>query len=554
MGEMERDSIISHGTSRFLQESMMKRGDQYYLAICNTTGMIAVYNESQDLFISPMADGPIKYAGNMTELKSAQVVNVTRHGRSFSVVHIPYSLKLLIQELLLLNVQMRIITDANIDSIESMASSKNIELLMKEPGSDLSTVAMETAQVLGVENLKPSMVAHLKSSLDDSHHDDRDNEDDNDDDNDNDDDEDDAYDVAIATNPNKRREGTRTRGASKKKDSDFPETVGLAVPESIRLVEEHGWMLLPELGDRYGETFASIVTNESGKPTEFWHTTKHEGRYPNRYPQGWNPGPKNKWASTKQIETEDKVAALKLFPEPTRDNLKLAQEYLLQFKSDKYPRIPFLSTTRSSSSPETTEPVIHGEGDNNDDSEIFEGNSVAVIHSQLINVGKQISAIEMKVQQIEQRSVNADSGEKEYQKEDLSELERLVRQLVKLQSDKERLTKQLADEQLVKTITTNIMSSPSGESATTPLMNLSGSYSPYGMYSPPYTASSPVSPMVIPMQMQMPMQMPMPMPMQMQPMMVQAGPQPATTATTSGAATSGSAPSDTTTKTIVLKQ
>ena len=53
----------------------------------------------------------------------------------------------------------------------------------------------------------------------------------------------------------------------------------------------------------------------------------------------------------------------------------------------------------------------------------------------------------MKVQQIEQRSVNADSGEKEYQKEDLSELERLVRQLVKLQSEKERLTKQLADEQ-----------------------------------------------------------------------------------------------------------
>jgi hypothetical protein len=331
--------------------------------------------------------------------------------------------------------------------------------------------------------------------------------------------------------------------------------VGLAVPESIRLVEEHGWMLLPELGDRYGETFASIVTNESGKPTEFWHTTKHEGRYPNRYPQGWNPGPKNKWASTKQIETEDKVAALKLFPEPTRDNLKLAQEYLLQFKSDKYPRIPFLSTSRPSEAATDTgatgtEPGI------NDDSEIFEGNSVAVIHSQLINVGKQISAIEMKLQEIEQRSVDADSGEKHYQKEDILELERLVRQLVKLQSDKERLTKQLSDEQLVKTVTTNIMSSPSGESTTPPSINLSGSYSPQspymgmgmGMYSPPYTASSPVSPMVIPMQ----MPMPMPMQMPMQPMMVQSGPQPATTATTSGAATSG-APSDTTTKTIVLK-
>jgi DNA-directed RNA polymerase II subunit RPB2 len=525
VGEMERDSVISHGISRFLQESMMKRGDQYYLAICNTTGMIAVYNESQDLFISPLADGPIKYAGNMSELKSAQVINVTRHGRSFSVVHIPYSLKLLIQELQVLNVQMRIITDANIDSIESMAASKNIEMLM-EPGADLATVGMETARTLGVENIKSNMFSHLKHSIDDEFgNGDGNNDDtdinDNDDTDDNDDENDDS--VSIATNPNKKQDNThklknknkRTRNSL---STDFPDTLGLPSSESIKVVENHGWTLLPELSDRYGETFASIVTNESGKPTEYWHTVKREGKYPDRYPDGWLPGPKNKWESSRPLEIEDKVDALKRFPPPTRNNLKVAQEYILQFKSDKYPKIPFLFNKATSSDAandftNSATGMVLGPGFDTDKNEMFEGDSVAVLHSQLINVGKQISAIELSIQQIDQRSTNED-GVKNYTKEDTKELERLVRQLVSLQSNKDRLTKQLSDEQLVKSITSNIVSS---NSDTTPGSVI---YSPYTSTSPPYTSSSPVSPMMQPVMTAMPMQMPMQMPMPMQPMMV----------------------------------
>jgi hypothetical protein len=144
---------------------------------------------------------------------------------------------------------------------------------------------------------------------------------------------------------------------------------------------------------------------------------------------------------------------------------------------------------------------------------MFEGDSVAVLHSQLINVGKQISAIELSIQQIDQRSTNED-GVKNYTKEDTKELERLVRQLVSLQSNKDRLTKQLSDEQLVKSITSNIVSS---NSDTTPGSVI---YSPYTSTSPPYTSSSPVSPMMQPVMTAMPMQMPMQMPMPMQPMMV----------------------------------
>ena len=38
VGEMERDALISHGIARFLNESMLVRGDQYYIAVCNISG------------------------------------------------------------------------------------------------------------------------------------------------------------------------------------------------------------------------------------------------------------------------------------------------------------------------------------------------------------------------------------------------------------------------------------------------------------------------------------------------------------------------------------
>ena len=47
-------------------------------------------------------------------------------GRSFSILRIPYSLKLLIQELQVMNIQLRIITDENVDQLMSMSYSDNI--------------------------------------------------------------------------------------------------------------------------------------------------------------------------------------------------------------------------------------------------------------------------------------------------------------------------------------------------------------------------------------------------------------------------------------------
>uniref|UniRef100_A0A6C0JG82 DNA-directed RNA polymerase n=1 Tax=viral metagenome TaxID=1070528 RepID=A0A6C0JG82_9ZZZZ len=129
IGEMERDSIISHGAADFLRESMMERGDKYYIAVCNNTGMMAIYNPSKNLFMSPMADGPIKFTGSL-DGKEMHIENVTKFGRDFSIVAVPYSFKLLLQELQTANIQMRLITEDNIKQFESMSYSKNVEKLL----------------------------------------------------------------------------------------------------------------------------------------------------------------------------------------------------------------------------------------------------------------------------------------------------------------------------------------------------------------------------------------------------------------------------------------
>ena len=129
IGEMERDSIMGHGMSYFLNESFMVRGDQYYMAICNKTGTIAIYNEEKKIFLSPFADGPLNF--NITSKTTTVINSVSKFGRSFSIVRIPYALKLLIQELQVMNIQMRIITEDNVEQLLNLSyQSNNINKLL----------------------------------------------------------------------------------------------------------------------------------------------------------------------------------------------------------------------------------------------------------------------------------------------------------------------------------------------------------------------------------------------------------------------------------------
>ena len=127
IGEMDRDCLIAHGMSAFIKESMMVRGDQYEMAICNKTGCVAVYNEKKNIFLSPMADGPLKFVSNVDD--NMNIINVSKYGRDFSVVKVPYAFKLLMQELQAMNCQMRVITEDNVDQLMSLTEGDDIKLL-----------------------------------------------------------------------------------------------------------------------------------------------------------------------------------------------------------------------------------------------------------------------------------------------------------------------------------------------------------------------------------------------------------------------------------------
>ena len=130
IGEMERDGIMAHGASSFLNDAFMNRADEFYMAICNTTGAIAAYNKETKTMLSPHADGPLQFKtsldGNVTLDK------ISHYGRSFSIVRVPYSFKLLLQELQAMNIHMKIITNDNIDHLTSMAYSDNVNKIFKD--------------------------------------------------------------------------------------------------------------------------------------------------------------------------------------------------------------------------------------------------------------------------------------------------------------------------------------------------------------------------------------------------------------------------------------
>ena len=78
IGEMERDSIISHGIASFLRESNMERSDKFNVQVDKTTGLIQ-YDEDTN---------------------------------NKETVQMPYAMKLLIQELQTMGLSARIMTES----------------------------------------------------------------------------------------------------------------------------------------------------------------------------------------------------------------------------------------------------------------------------------------------------------------------------------------------------------------------------------------------------------------------------------------------------------
>ena len=52
---MERDGVLAPGMSKFLNESLMVRGDEYYIAVCNNSGLLAVYNKEKIYLLAQLS-------------------------------------------------------------------------------------------------------------------------------------------------------------------------------------------------------------------------------------------------------------------------------------------------------------------------------------------------------------------------------------------------------------------------------------------------------------------------------------------------------------------
>ena len=171
IGEMERDGVISHGMTSFLKDSMMKRGDAYKMAVCNQSGTIAIYNKEQNYFYSLLKDGPIQYDIENEDTKPSLI---TKYGKEFSIVEIPYSLKLLMQELTSINVQMRLIT-SDIEQLTKYSKTTLSQLTQSEPNvlekeePPLGEITVYLLKNLKMKNLKlkhqKTMILHKKIKM-----------------------------------------------------------------------------------------------------------------------------------------------------------------------------------------------------------------------------------------------------------------------------------------------------------------------------------------------------------------------------------------------------
>jgi DNA-directed RNA polymerase II subunit RPB2 len=114
IGEMERDAILGHGITGFLQESIMKRADGYTTIVCNGCGTIPIYNEKEKLTICPACDGPVKYIGSTASTLEI-LPPLKRSVATFSKIEIPYAYKLLDQEMnAYMNMGMRALTEMDV--------------------------------------------------------------------------------------------------------------------------------------------------------------------------------------------------------------------------------------------------------------------------------------------------------------------------------------------------------------------------------------------------------------------------------------------------------
>jgi len=96
LGEMERDVLLAHGASHFLQERLFTCSDAFYVYVCDLCGLMA-----------PIHEGPLP----RPELDMTQCCKPCKNYTKFSKVALPFASKCLFQELSTMGIVPRIEAD-----------------------------------------------------------------------------------------------------------------------------------------------------------------------------------------------------------------------------------------------------------------------------------------------------------------------------------------------------------------------------------------------------------------------------------------------------------
>jgi DNA-directed RNA polymerase II subunit RPB2 len=95
LGEMERDALIAHGMAKFLNEKMMYTSDVYSTYVCGICGLFAVREVTRNSERKPKTGDTYKCP-------------MCKNYHDIHKIMIPYAFKLMIQELMAMNILARI--------------------------------------------------------------------------------------------------------------------------------------------------------------------------------------------------------------------------------------------------------------------------------------------------------------------------------------------------------------------------------------------------------------------------------------------------------------
>ena len=110
IGEMERDAILAHGSNLFLKESMLERADKYSIWVSDKSGLFSIVNQKKNIYKDFSSDAyKHEIENNIPKKTQTEISHVNYHK-----ILVPYAFKLLIQELEVMNIGPRILTEDSI--------------------------------------------------------------------------------------------------------------------------------------------------------------------------------------------------------------------------------------------------------------------------------------------------------------------------------------------------------------------------------------------------------------------------------------------------------